>query len=85
MSTNLGPTKLSRVEGDRLMVLPAAGVRLGDVERELIEQALDRTKGNITAAALLLGLSRDTLRYRLDKHGLSRSGGWLSDRESGPT
>ena len=41
-------------------------------ERGLLRQALDRTGGNVTAAAKLLGISRDTLRYRLQKHGFAR-------------
>jgi len=80
---DLGPTKLSGAEDDRLMVLPTAGVRLEDLERELIEQALLRTRGNITAAASLLGVSRDTLRYRLDKHGLRRSAAGPEDMDHG--
>jgi len=40
------------------------------VERGFIEQALRRTDGNKTRAAQLLGLTRDTLRYRLEKHGI---------------
>ena len=51
--------------------LPAEGVDLQQLERAWIEQALERTGGNRTRAAALLGLSRDTLRYRLEKHGLS--------------
>jgi DNA-binding NtrC family response regulator len=58
------------VDGDRLMLLPPAGVNLDDLERELICQALERTDGNKTGAARLLGLSRDTLRYRLEKYGI---------------
>ncbi len=52
-------------------VLPPAGVSLDEIERELICQALERTDGNKTGAARLLGLSRDTLRYRLEKYGLA--------------
>ena len=48
--------------------LPPEGLRLEDVERHLMRQALVRTSGNVTRAADLLGLSRDTLRYRLAKH-----------------
>jgi len=54
-------------------VLPVAGIRLEDVERDLIEQALERTGGNKSAAARLLGLTRDTLRYRMERYGLSAS------------
>ena len=50
--------------------LPEEGVDLEAVERSLIEQALDRTQGNQSAAARLLGITRYTLRYRLEKHGL---------------
>jgi DNA-binding protein Fis len=39
-------------------------------ERSLIEQALRETEGNQTRAAQRLGISRDTLRYRLKKYGL---------------
>jgi len=50
--------------------LPEGGVSLEALERELIRQALERTGGNRTRAAALLGLTRDTLRYRLEKHQL---------------
>ena len=48
--------------------LPDGGVNLGEVERELLLQALNRTGWNVTRAAQLLGISRDTLRYRMEKH-----------------
>ena len=52
--------------------LQAGNPRLNDVEKQLIENALNKTGWNISRAAELLGLSRDTLRYRIPKHGLSR-------------
>ena len=52
----------------RFCELPPDGLRLEDVERDLMRQALVRTSGNVTRAAHLLGLSRDTLRYRLEKY-----------------
>jgi two-component system, NtrC family, response regulator AtoC len=55
---------------DRAFVLPAVGLDLETLEREFICQALDRSNGNKTGAAKLLGLSRDTLRYRLEKYGI---------------
>ncbi len=53
--------------------LPAEGLRLDEVERRLIELALERTRGNQTRAAALLGLHRDQIRYRMEKYGLLKS------------
>jgi transcriptional regulator with PAS, ATPase and Fis domain len=50
--------------------IPPDGISLEAVERHLILSALERTKGNKSRAARLLGLTRDTFRYRLEKHGL---------------
>jgi DNA-binding protein Fis len=47
--------------------LPPAGASLEDVEMSLVRQAIDRSGGNQTRAAELLGISRDQLRYRLKK------------------
>ncbi|HEY7878862.1 MAG TPA: sigma-54 dependent transcriptional regulator [Gemmatimonadaceae bacterium] len=51
--------------------LPPNGVALSQWERSLIEQALRESGGNQTKAAQRLGISRDTLRYRLKKFGIS--------------
>jgi two-component system response regulator AtoC len=50
--------------------LPAGGTSLYDVEKELIRQALEQARGNKTAAARLLRITRDTLRYKVRKYGL---------------
>ena len=47
--------------------LPAEGLSLDQVELELVSQAIERSNGNQTRAAELLGISRDQLRYRLKK------------------
>ena len=47
--------------------LPSEGVALEDVEMSLVRQAIERSGGNQTKAAELLGISRDQLRYRLKK------------------
>jgi two-component system, NtrC family, response regulator AtoC len=44
---------------------------LDKVERYLVRKALSETKGNQVQAAKLLGISRNTLRSRIDKYGLS--------------
>ena len=50
--------------------LPPDGVALGEWERTMLEQAMRETGGNQTRAAQRLGISRDTLRYRLKKYGI---------------
>ncbi len=47
--------------------LPTEGLVLEDLEMALVKQALERSNGNQTRAAELLGISRDQLRYRLKK------------------
>jgi transcriptional regulator with PAS, ATPase and Fis domain len=47
--------------------LPDEGIDLERVELSLVRQALERSGGNQTRAAELLGVSRDQLRYRLKK------------------
>jgi len=64
------PHDAAPANGGPSIELPDGGVDLLDLERTLILQALARTGGNRTRAATLLGLTRDTLRYRLEKHGI---------------
>jgi two-component system response regulator AtoC len=53
--------------GKELFRLPPAGVSLDEVEMSLVRQAIERSGGNQTKAAEMLGISRDQLRYRLKK------------------
>ncbi len=48
--------------------VPPEGLKLREVERKLIISAMKRCGDNKAKAARLLGLTRDTLRYRLKKH-----------------
>jgi two-component system response regulator AtoC len=50
--------------------LPPGGIVFEDLERELVKQALARANGNQTRAARLLGMTRDQIRYRLQKFEL---------------
>ncbi len=61
-------------EVDDLFQLPAAGVRLQELERHLIVQALERTRGALGPAARLLGISYKTLQYRIQKHQIGQPG-----------
>ena len=56
---------------DNSFVLPEFGLQLEALEADMIMQALNRTKGNRSKSARLLGISRDTLLYRMQKHGLA--------------
>jgi len=51
--------------------LPHDGITLEEVEKVLIQQALARYNGNQTKAANCLGMSRDTMRYRMKKFDLN--------------
>jgi len=50
--------------------LPAGGLSLEKLEDDLVRQALEKTHSNQTRASHLLGISRDSLRYRMKKMGL---------------
>ena len=57
----------------RLFDLPAEGIDLEELENDLVTQALERTGGNRTRAAELLGLTRHQIHYRLQKLRLDES------------
>lgn len=52
-------------------ILPAKGISLEAVERDLIEQALQLADNNQTKAAKLLNISYDSLRYQIKKFGIA--------------
>ena len=56
-------------EADEFL-LPTEGIDLEQLEIFLIQQALERTQDNRTHAARLLGISRDTLLYRMKKYSM---------------
>jgi len=62
--------KVEDGSGTTDITLPAHGLNIEDVERRLVVLALERTRGNQTRAAALLGLHRDQIRYRIEKFGL---------------
>jgi two-component system, NtrC family, response regulator AtoC len=64
------PNGASRLE-DRAR----AGNPIESAERGLILEAMERSEGNVSAAARLLGVTRNTLRYRLRKYGIETKAG----------
>jgi two-component system response regulator PilR (NtrC family) len=69
----------------QLLELPESGCNLeevlGELERRLLLEALERTGGVRTHAAKLLGVTLRSLRYRLAKHSLGDSGDDMPDSE----
>ena len=51
--------------------LPPEGISFEEVEKQLIGLALESASGNQSKAAKILKMSRDTLRYRMKKYGIS--------------
>ena len=69
--TDLPPEMMPEAAAENhVFTLPPTGIKLAQVELDLIEQALDLSAGNRSKAARLLGISRDTLLYRMQKHAL---------------
>jgi DNA-binding NtrC family response regulator len=56
--------------GGAVFVLPEGGIDLAALESDVIRQAINMAGGNRSKAARLLGLSRDTLLYRMQKHAI---------------
>lgn len=50
--------------------IPPEGVSMEKIEEALVRQSLEITGGNQTKAAKLLDISRDSLRYRMQKFGI---------------
>ena len=70
----LAPARLTQssaadanIEVSSRFVLPEQGISLDEAELSFVKQAIQRSGGNQTRAAELLGISRDQLRYRLKK------------------
>jgi two-component system NtrC family response regulator len=53
--------------------LPSQGISLEAIEKELILKALEKFNWNQTHAAKYLDISRKTLIYRMEKHGIERA------------
>jgi len=60
----------NNTHGPKALDIPEGGIVLEEVEKRLIVEALRKTGGNQSAAARLLGISRQTLIYRIQKHAI---------------
>ncbi len=70
------PARRPADSGDRdHLRFPLDGsLSIDEMEREIVRAALERAGNNTTAAARLLGTTRQTLRYRIQKYGLKTGG-----------
>jgi two-component system NtrC family response regulator len=79
------PEELLLASGSTTMLgpdLPEEGISLEAIERELISRALEKFGGNQTQAARYLDISRRTLIYRMEKHGLGGEGSVSPEEDS---
>ena len=63
--------------------LPESGLSLDGVEKSLILRALEKHDWNQSRAARYLGITRHTLLYRIEKHGILRPGSRVPDPQTG--
>jgi DNA-binding NtrC family response regulator len=63
-----------KVENRLILSLPEDGYSLEQLEREIVQEALERNKWNQTSAARFLRIPRHVLIYRMEKFGIASSG-----------
>jgi two-component system response regulator PilR (NtrC family) len=89
-SLTLSSFKQSQVQTDSFqapVTLPPEGLNLDEalsqLEKDLLQQALARTRGAKQKAAELLGITFRSFRYRLAKLGLAGEGDAVEETEKG--
>ncbi len=71
MSRSRGPRSATVEPATPGVFVPLDGtMSLEEMDRQIVTAALERTDHNVASAARLLGTSRETLRYRVNKYGL---------------
>ena len=59
---------------EETVTLPSEGINIENLVDDFVRRALDRCNGNQSAAARLLNMTRDQVRYRMQKMGLLSKG-----------
>ncbi|MEW6202029.1 MAG: sigma-54 dependent transcriptional regulator [bacterium] len=70
LTVHLPESISARKTAAEIFELPDSGIILDELEKHLIESALKKTSGNQSRAAELLGITRHTLLYRMNKYGI---------------
>jgi two-component system response regulator AtoC len=65
--------RAARDVGAKLRLEVPEGISFDEIERAVLEQALDRNQGNVSAAAASLGMGRGQFRYRMERLGMSEA------------
>ena len=71
-----GPQSTTSVPAHRTTERPSLlsyGLSVEEVEKAMLQEALEQAKGNVSEAARLLKVTRNTLRYRMGKYHLKAS------------
>lgn len=55
-----------------LLSIPPEGIPLEEIERQALEDALRQCDGNVSRAARFLSITRQTMIYRMQKHGIDK-------------
>ncbi|MDD4914797.1 MAG: sigma-54 dependent transcriptional regulator [Methylococcales bacterium] len=67
---NISSKPVEHATGNGIFLPLDGSLSLNDIEKYLIQEVLNRTDENVTAAARMLGTTRETLRYRVQKYNL---------------
>jgi len=69
--------RLDALDMDNLanLMMGGGGLDIVDLETRLVKRAMQMAENNVSKAARLLGLSRPTLRYRLEKYNIDGGDG----------
>jgi len=70
-----GPARGAVLGGDTITLPLDGSMSLEEMDKQIVQTALERNDYNLTAAARQLGTTRQTLRYRAQKHGLGAAEG----------
>jgi len=72
LTTLLSLVHRNSVTGSSEIDISVQGIDLEEINKRYMIRALEISKGNLSKAARLLGLSRPTLAYRLEKYGITK-------------
>jgi DNA-binding NtrC family response regulator len=70
-----GASRTAQESAESVVFVLDGSESLDALEERVLRRALELTEGNVSAAARRLGITRQTLRYRVEKYGLDADGG----------